>query len=176
MADRSDLHLHDTPALRILDDHPVDFPDIKAEQLADAQLFLRVAKRMLGAFAADFSSYGLSPGRYAVLMSLYSANQPLAPSSIAARVGVTPPTMTGLIATLQKAGLVSFVAPNSDDGRRKSVALTEAGHALIKDVAPNIFARMCTMIAAVSDDDLPPFRAALRAIESNIAEDGEDSD
>lgn len=176
MADRHDLNLHDTPALKILADHPGDFPDIQAEHLADAQLFLRVAKRMLGTFAADFSSYGLSPGRYAVLMSLYSAPKPLAPSIIAARVGVTPPTMTGLIATLQKAGLVNFVASDSRDGRRKSVALTEAGRVLIEDVAPHIFTRMCTVIAAVSETDLVAFRAALHAIESNIAKNRENAD
>lgn len=156
----SDLGMRDTPALEALERRSAALGHIDPAALAAAQDLLRVAKRMLGAFADAFAGHGLSPGRYAVLMALDVHRPSMAPSEIAERVGVTRATVTGLIDGLMRDGLVAEGAEASDR-RRKAIALTRKGEALIEQAVPDIFARMAALTAPLSGEER---RAAVRLL------------
>lgn len=147
----SDLEFRDTPALEVLKHHGEALAHIDAADIAAAQDVLRLSKVLLGAFAEQFALHGLSPGRYAVLMALHAG--PLAPSEIAGRLGVTRATVTGLIAGLARDGLVAYVAADSDDRRRKAIALSGQGRGLLDVVVPDIFTAMAGLLAPLSKDE-----------------------
>lgn len=163
-----DLTLRDTPALEVLSRRREALGHIDPEALAAAQDFLRVAKRMLGAFGEAFSAHGLSPSRYAALIALDVQRPSMAPSEIADRVGVTRATVTGLIDGLMRDGLVTYTAEGTDR-RRKSIALTRKGEALIDVVVPDIFKRMAELTAPLSPDERRLAVRILGKVEDGLA-------
>lgn len=148
----SEIPLRDTPALEALDRRKAALGHVDPAALAAAQDLLRAAKRMLGSFAIAFAAHGLSPGRYSVLMALDVHRPSLAPSEIAERLGVTRATVTGLIDGLTRDGFVVHTL-DSDDRRRKAVAITPEGEALLDVVLPDIFARMADLTAPLSTEE-----------------------
>lgn len=156
----SDFNLRDTPALEALGRRNATLSHIDPAALAAAQDILRVAKRMLGAFGDVFSSYGLSPGRYAVLMALDVHRPSLAPSEIAAHLSVTRGTVTGLIDGLERDGLVAH-GSEGPDRRRKAIRLTPKAEALINRALPDIFQRMADLTAPLTAEER---RVALRLL------------
>lgn len=147
----SDLEFRDTPALEVLKQHREALGHVDPADIAAAQDVLRLSKALLGSFAERFALHGLSPGRYAVLMALHAG--PLAPSEIADRLGVTRATITGLIAGLARDGLVAYGPGDSDDRRRKAIALSDRGGTLLGVVVPDIFSAMAGLLAPLSQDE-----------------------
>lgn len=162
----TDFTLRDTPALEALSRRSATLAHINPAAIAAAQDLLRAAKRILNAFGDVFGGYGLSPGRYAVLMALDVQRPSMAPSEIADRVGVTRATITGLIDGLMRDGLVTYAAEGADR-RRKAIALTPKADALIEVVVPDIFQRMADLTAPLSTEER---RMAVRLL--GMVEDG----
>lgn len=83
--------------------------------------------------------YGLSSGRFAVLLALGSVPEGRRrPSEVAAHIGVSRPTVTGIVDGLTRAGL-TVRSPDPENQRHRYVELTEAGRELIETTAPNHF-------------------------------------
>jgi DNA-binding MarR family transcriptional regulator len=165
----SDLTMRDTPALEARGRRAAALGHIDPAALAAAQDLLRGAKRMLGAFATAFGDYGLSPGRYGVLMALDVQRPSMAPSELADRLGVTRATVTGLIDGLARDGLVTH-APENADRRRKAIALTPKGEALLGAVVPDIFRRMADLTAPLSEDERRTLVRLLGKVEDGLAQ------
>jgi DNA-binding MarR family transcriptional regulator len=146
------MPLRDTPALEALNRRSDTLGHIDPAALAAAQDILRVAKRLLGGFADLFVGFGLSPGRYAVLMALDVHRPSLAPSQIADHLSVTRATVTGLIDGLERDGLVIHQADGADR-RRKTIRLTDKGEALINQALPDIFQRMADLTAPLTPEE-----------------------
>jgi DNA-binding MarR family transcriptional regulator len=163
----SDLEIRDTPALEVLQKFPALRLD--AADIASAQDVLRLAKKLLGAFGDEFALHGLSPGRYAVLMSLFARNRPLAPSEIADRLDVTRATVTGLISGLVRDGLVSYAAGESADRRRKAIALTAKGRKLLTTVVPDIFTQMAGLLAPLSRSERATLLRLAHKVEAGLS-------
>jgi DNA-binding MarR family transcriptional regulator len=162
---RADLELNDTPALAVLARRADDFPGVDAASLRACQDLLRVAKRSLSAFGGEFARHGLSPGRYSVLMELYQAKAGLAPSEVAARIGVTRATVTGLIDGLVREGLATLDAAEGADRRRKAVRLSARGRRLLERLLPGLFARMVGLLAPLSERERRTLQRLLLKIE-----------
>lgn len=163
----ADVTLRDTPALEALSQRRATLGHIDPAALAAAQDLLRVAKRLLGAFAEAFGGFGLSPGRYAVLMALDVRRPSLAPSEIADHLGVTRATITGLIDGLVRDGLVAR-APEGADRRSRSISLTPKGDALLDEVVPAIFKRMTDLTAPLSSEERQTAVRLLTRVESGL--------
>lgn len=161
-----EIPTRDTPALQVAA-RRADLRDIDPAAIGAAQDLLRTAKRMLGAFAEAFAAHGLSPGRYSMLMALDAARPSLAPSEIADRLGVTRATITGLIEGLVRDGLVAD-APDAADRRRKAVALTPKGEALLEVVLPDIFQRMADLTSPLSEPERLTLQKLLGRIEEAL--------
>ena len=96
---------------------------------SDPQAVL-VAVRLISAGArlgrateVHFARYGLSTGRYRLLADLEDHDGEKSPSRLAADLGVSRATVTGLVDGLEQEGLVAR-RPSAEDGRGAVVVLT----------------------------------------------------
>src|SRR3954447_25383191 len=96
----------------------------------DAAARLYVAIGRLVRMLRRTGTADVSPGAFSALAALNAAGA-LRPGDLAAREGVSPPTMTRIIASLEAAGLVAR-AGDPQDRRAVLVAATHAGSALIQ--------------------------------------------
>lgn len=95
---------------------------------------LSTARWIDDACARLLSQYGLSEGRFALLLAV-DERESVSPAWAADRIGVTRATVTGLLDGLAKSGLV-VRGVDPADRRSQSVTLTKAGSALVEELVP----------------------------------------
>ncbi|WP_328602686.1 MarR family winged helix-turn-helix transcriptional regulator [Nocardia terrae] len=165
-----------------------DPEDLNAPTLAQARSQLRryglesevdpravlVAVRLLAAGAklgqateVHFARFGLSAGRYRLLAALEDAEGELSPSRLAAILGVTRATVTGLIDGLEQQGLVCRRA-SAEDGRAVTVVLTARGAQKLREVAPEHFGRLQSMVGALTREEREVFLDLLERISRGV--------
>jgi MarR family transcriptional repressor of emrRAB len=105
-------------------------------------ILVRSCNAMLGErLERMVSPHGLSPGGYITLMALY--NRPgnrSSPSELSEYTGETRANMTRICDELVGHGWIDRV-PSSEDRRRIDLSLTDAGMALLQEVAPTLRAK-----------------------------------
>lgn len=157
----------DTPTGKILKDRPSDFPNIDRQAVQTCMDFMRVAKKAMATFYDHFASYGISPGKYSVLMEFAAlpVGSVLSPSDIADRIGVTRPTITGLIDGMVRQGLIER---NSDgnDRRKVTVTLTSQGVGFIRELMPIQFERMASISSELTSGEQNELCRLLSGIEA----------
>ena len=84
--------------------------------------------------------FQLSPSARQVLAVVEGAGQPLEPSVIADRLLITTGTMTSVLDTLEKRGLIRRM-PHPDDRRKLLVDITPHAQAILDDLLPSLHAR-----------------------------------
>jgi DNA-binding MarR family transcriptional regulator len=84
--------------------------------------------------------YQLSPSARQVLAVIEGARQPLEPSVIAERVLITTGSMTSILDTLERRGLVRRM-PHPDDRRKLLVGITPDAQAILDQLLPSLHAR-----------------------------------
>ncbi len=107
-----------------------------------------------------FARHQISEGRFGVLMALWSSaerpggdgRQALSPAELAEHTGVTRATITGLVDTLERDGLVAR-SPHVEDRRMRSVSLTPRGSALLRRILPEHFRRMAWLMATLDEQE-----------------------
>jgi DNA-binding MarR family transcriptional regulator len=122
------------------DEHLAELPDRDADALSAAALVNRLivsSGLLLHQLDRLLRASGLTAGSYNVLMVIASAEESLTPSEISVRmpVPVTTATMTGVLDTLERRGLVSR-HPHPTDRRRVLIELDPDGRALLDAVVP----------------------------------------
>ena len=129
---------------------------------SDPQAVL-VAVRLISAGArlgrateVHFARYGLSTGRYRLLADLEDHDGEKSPSRLAADLGVSRATVTGLVDGLEQEGLVAR-RPSAEDGRGAVVVLTARGAQRLRDMAPEHFARLEEMVDELTVDERAVF-------------------
>ncbi len=73
-------------------------------------------------------------------------------TSLAAREGVSQPSMTQLVQRLERAGLLTRLA-DADDGRACLIAITAAGRALLDDRKRMRRERLAALMATLTDEE-----------------------
>lgn len=84
-------------------------------------------------------------------------------STLAAECGVAKGTMTGMVTTLEKRGLVAR-ARDDEDRRRIEVALTDAGRDLIAELYPRFNGFEITLTEPLSADERRTLARLLRTV------------
>jgi DNA-binding MarR family transcriptional regulator len=133
------------------------FPDLDPSACEAFLYLLRAGNNAIHECEAYFAARDLSQGRFTVLMLLLdkSKNEPLAartPAELADLANVTRATMTGLIDTLERDGLVTR-EPDPVDRRMMAVKLTAKGHSLLHRVLPGHFQCMAALMAPLSETE-----------------------
>ncbi len=105
---------------------------------------------------AFLNEHNMSPGRFTVMMLLYDKiggrPVPQTPADLAGKAGVTRATITGLVDTLERDGLVTR-EHDSGDRRMMLVHLTPKGHAALREVLPGHFKQMATQMAPLNEHE-----------------------
>lgn len=121
--------------------------------------------------AEMLAAFGMSEGRFAVLLVLEQQQldgQPaLNPAELAEKLGVTRATVTGLVAGLERQGLLSREA-DASDGRRALLSLTPAGTAMITEVLPLYSRWLGGAMRGVSAGDAATFASVLAQMANNL--------
>ena len=105
-------------------------PEIRAA--ADAvRRGVTTLARQLRSLRAD---HGLSPSKLGVLARLYHAGREVTAVDLARAAGLQPQSLTRVIAELDEIGAVTR-RPDPDDGRQVLIALTSAGHDILRQDA-----------------------------------------
>lgn len=112
--------------------------------------------RTQGLLAAElngrFRRFGLTGSTFNVLMILDGAPEPLSPHQLGERLLVTRGTVTGLLDTLQRQGLIRRI-PHPDDRRMLLIELTETGRTLLGTVWRMHFPAQTEMVSVLSDTE-----------------------
>jgi DNA-binding MarR family transcriptional regulator len=96
-----------------------------------------------------FRCHGLSGPGFNVLMIIEGAGRPLSPYEIGDRRLVTRGTVTGLLDTLEKQGLVRRT-PHPEDRRRLLIELSDPGRSLLAEVCSELFPIQEELISSLS--------------------------
>lgn len=130
------------------------FPGIDSLTLHTHILLRKVSAELESNLDSYFSQYGLSSGRYTLLILLSQAidGKGMMPSEIASAVGVTQATISGLINSLEKAQLVTR-ASHERDGRSFVIQLTPQGKETVDKITPHYFARLSEFWSQFADHE-----------------------
>lgn len=146
--------LKDVPRYECILDASRHFPDLDPSACEVFLNLLCTADDIYRTREALLAKRNLSSGRFMVLMQLLNKQenrpQPMTPAELAGTTGVTRATMTGLIDTLERDGLVKR-QPDPDDRRMMFVHLTAEGHALLTATLPEYFKEMSALMHPLNE-------------------------
>lgn len=126
------------------------YPELDIASVEACLAFLRATADVQSALEAHLARYGLSMGKFTLLMQLLQAEESgLTPSECAERSGVSRATITGLLDGLEREELVER-RPRLGDRRMLSVHLTEKGEVLLAQMLPDHFCRTTELMANLS--------------------------
>jgi DNA-binding MarR family transcriptional regulator len=141
------------------------------EQQAYGALFVvrTTAQQMDNAISEWMADSAATPARFQILMLLWAARGRAVPhKEIVAALGVTRATVSGLMATLERDGLVTS-AVASDDRRNLLASLTPKGEAIVEKAIETNRARLRTAFTALSSDELTTLRTLLERVRQGFA-------
>jgi|SRR6266446_650875 len=130
--------------------------------------FLWVAGDIFAQQQAFFGRYDLSEGKLVVLQLLHQAPQSrLTPTALAEAANVTRGTMTGLLAGLERSGLVKRTQ-HPEDGRMFSIELTEQAFDLLERILPERVQHIEALMSSLSKEEQHQLRALLEKMERGL--------
>ncbi len=148
------LLIKDLPRYECLLEAAKEFPDLEPSACETFLHLLRGGDESVRVMESNLARHNITQGRFSVLMILLnrcrSNSGTLGPAELADAAGVSRATMTGLIDTLERDGLVTR-APDTVDRRMMLVRLTDKGRALLEEILPEHFKRMSWLMSPLSE-------------------------
>ena len=172
------LMLKDLPRYECLLEASREFPDLDPSATEVFLHLLRSGDEAFRVVEAHLATHDITQGRFGVLMALWGNCQradcenekPLTPAELADRTGVTRATITGLVDTLERAGLVTRT-PHPDDRRMMCVGLTKRGEKLLAQIMPEHFRRMAWLMEPLSENERKTFVRLLTKVLHRASEE-----
>jgi len=168
------LMLKDLPRYECLLKAAEQYPSLDPTACEVFLHLLRTGDELFEAKSAFLARHGLSHGRFTVLMLLERAGKPCTPAALADESRVTRATMTGLVDTLEKDGLVAREA-DPEDRRTIQVRLTKQGHALMGKVLPDHFGFVASTVKPLNKTERKQLVTLLQKIQRGLASSGKRS-
>ena len=173
------LMLRDLPRYECLLEASREFPDLDPSATEVFLHLLRAGDEAFRSVEEHLARHEISQGRFGVLMALWGherrggAGSPegMTPAELADHTAVTRATITGLVDTLERAGLVKRT-PHQEDRRMMTVELTERGRSRLSDIMPEHFRRMAWLMASLSEEERTVFVRLLSKVMARAGERG----
>ncbi len=178
------LLLKDLPRYECLLEAAREFPDLDPSAAEAFLHLLRTGDEVFAMTERNLTEHSISHGRFGVLMLLWRSTQPRAaklmgaddcacggprtPAELADAAGVTRATMTGLIDTLERDGLVKR-EPDPDDRRMMSVRLTAKGDRFLNDFLPGHFKVIAEVMSPLSENERKSLVRILTKVQAHVA-------
>jgi DNA-binding MarR family transcriptional regulator len=166
------LMLKDLPRYDCLIQAAERCPTLQPSACAAFLNLLRTGDDVFAVVARFLASHDISQGRFTVLMLLgmecsEEEDRPSTPATLAELAGVTRATMTGLIDTLEKDGLVSR-EPDPNDRRAIHVILTGEGRAVLDGMLPDYFQCVADILQPLSENERKQLVRLLQKIQIGL--------
>ena len=150
-----------------------EFPSGDATATECAQNLIRASTRFMDSDTQALRSHGLSLQARVLLATLEGAGEALSASTLAERLLVSGASITSLVDTLQRKGLVRRTG-SPTDRRVVLVELTEATQPLIDAFLAEVTALHAAQFAVLTDAERAQFCTMLARVSAHIATlDGE---
>ena len=163
--------LRDVPRYDCLLKAAARYPTLNATASEAFLHLLRTGDAVFEAEAHFLAQHNISQGRFTVLMLLNRcAEGHSTPAELAEEAGVTRATMTGLIDTLEKDGVVSRTA-DANDRRTVLVRLSDSGRALIERMLPDYFDCVTKIMQPLNAVQRKQLVGLLQQIQQGLATD-----
>jgi DNA-binding MarR family transcriptional regulator len=170
------LLLKELPRYECLLEASRQFPDLDPSAAEAFLHLLRTGDESFRVVETNLAEHHLTQGRFGVLMALWGRcraeekrDAPLSPAELAAHTGVTRATITGLVDTLERDGLVTRT-PDPEDRRMMAVVLTPRGEKLLQKVLPSHFRKMAALMEPLSEAERKTLVRLLTKILARAAE------
>jgi len=147
------LLLKEVPQYECLLERSKRYPELDPSAMEAFLHLLRTSSEVFEAFRTMLSKHELSQGRFTVLVLLNrDPKTPINLADLAERSRVTRATMTGLIDTLERDGLVKR-EHSADDRRMLLVRLTSSGRTYLDQILPDYFRRVTLVMSQLTPDE-----------------------
>jgi DNA-binding MarR family transcriptional regulator len=151
------LVLKDLPRYECLVEASKQFPDLDPSACEAFMHLMRAGDEVTRVMDAHFAGHSITHGRFLVMMLLLEKKdtgcpRPTTPAELADLASVSRATITGLLDSLERDGLVRR-EPDPADRRQMSVHLTPKGHAFMQDILPDHFRVMSGLMSALSEHE-----------------------
>jgi DNA-binding MarR family transcriptional regulator len=145
-----------------------EFPGGSEPAAASQIMMARTCGVVLSALDQGLRRHGLSSAGRQALAALDEARHALSPTTLSERLLVTTASMTSLLDTLERRGLVAR-RPDPHDRRKQLISLTPAGRALVDKILPEIVALQTAIMAGLSESDQLHLLQSLAVIRDTVA-------
>ncbi|MEQ8266549.1 MAG: MarR family transcriptional regulator [Parvibaculum sp.] len=159
------LLVKDFPSLDFIKQQVEGYPAIDAEAIFTLNALLDTTRVVENEIDRGLAQYDLSHGRHVALwcVAVLGGEEGITPAHIADQLGVTRATVTGLLDSLEQAGLVSRTR-DLEDRRKVSIRLTPAGNRKIEQVWPVHYGLVTLWMTALSKAEKVQLRTLLQKI------------
>lgn len=100
-------------------------------------------------FDRPLREYGISRGKFSVLIILFQMEEPVRPSRLAEIAGVTRATISMMLTRMKRDGLVEeFI--DEKDRRQKSIRLTAKGRRIMEELMPLHYQHVSQMMGKLT--------------------------
>ncbi|AET69177.1 transcriptional regulator [Desulfosporosinus orientis DSM 765] len=142
--------LRDLPQKETLEEYSVHFPELQKEAVLAALALLRTAADLSKAFDLHFAAFGITEGRFIILMLLYrESDYTLDFTLLSEKAEITKSTLTGLIDGLEKQGYVERI-PHPKDRRKQLLRLSSSGLKLLEEMLPKHYKKTGHLMVGLS--------------------------
>lgn len=156
------------PPVSVDDDFESEFPNARRAATLCAANLVRSANRLLSEFDRRTRSVtNLSTTAHQVLAIVEGAGEPLPPHVIADRLLVTSGTMTSVLDTLERRGLVHRV-PHPSDRRKLLIDITDEARDILDRLLPRIHGTSRDAFAVLSDAECHTLVALLERVQTQL--------
>jgi len=177
------LLLKDLPRYECLLEAAKEFPQLDPSAAEAFLHLLRTADDGFSVAERNLTGHNISQGRFCVLMLLWRSVQPNSaallgadagmpgprtPAELADAAGVTRATMTGLVDTLERDGLVTR-EPDPDDRRMMSVLLTAKGDKFLREFLPGHFRITGAVMSTLTETERRTLVQLLVKVQQQVA-------
>ncbi|MEE8424493.1 MAG: TolC family protein, partial [Elusimicrobiota bacterium] len=142
-------------------------PALDSEHVETHLNVIRTADMVWKAISAYLRPYGLTPPAMGALIHLYTAGEPTPMGRISEQMVVTQANVTGIVDTLEKAGLVERV-PHPKDRRITLISITPAGNKKIKSFLPGQMKLISSIYGVVPKKEQSALRRTLERIRERV--------
>lgn len=158
----------DRPAITVDNDFETEFPDARRPATLCAANLIRTANRLLAEIDRRRRTVAdLSASASQVLAIVDGAGEPLPPHVIAGRLLVTSGTMTSLLDTLERRGLVRRV-PHPSDRRKLLIDITDEARPILDRMLPRVHGASRDAFAVLSDVECETLVGLLERVQAQL--------
>lgn len=158
----------DRPVVTVDDDFDVEFPDARRAATLCATNLLRTGNRLLAEIDRRRRTIApLSATAFEILAIVEGAGEPLSPHVIAARLLVTSGTMTSLLDTLERRGLIRRV-PHPSDRRMLLIDITDEARRIVDRMLPRVHGASRDAFAVLSDTECETLVGLLERVQAQL--------